>query len=160
MRILVRLLSSLLGLVIAAAGVLLAVESVWAWIYPAKGGLVVGWRAWQRTLSGMHWNDQTVQLIAGGVLIVGLLLLIISSTARRGGVRFNDPSDDVSVTTSPRSLARIVGHRVRAEDGVSSASVSATARKVKVRATSQLQREGELRPRLREITTDLLGTLP
>lgn len=108
MRVLLRLLSPLLGVAVAIAGGLLAVEAGWV----------------------------------------------------RRDVRLTDPADDVTVVTSPRSLARLVGHQVRAEDGVCSASVTASARRVRVRVISSMNTEAQLRPTLTTRVDELVGGLP
>jgi hypothetical protein len=54
MRLLLRLLAPLLGLALAAAGVLLVIEVVAAWVRPATGsGLLVPWPEWRGTLENL-----------------------------------------------------------------------------------------------------------
>ncbi|MGH3980595.1 MAG: DUF6286 domain-containing protein [Pseudonocardiaceae bacterium] len=160
MRVLLRLLSPLFGLAVAVAGALLAVEAGWTLARPDSAPLLVSWPGWRDGLAAYSWSDTPV-LVAGGVLaLVGLLLFLVTGRARRHDVRMTDPADDVTVVTSPRSLARLVGQRVRDEDGVNRASVTATARKVRVRVTSRLNSEAELRPALTSRVTDLVSGLP
>jgi len=159
-RVFVRLLSTLLGLVVAAAGGLLALEVGWHWWRPADAPLLLPWPAWRDRLSELTWDRSPVPLIAAIVAVAGLALIVATLSARRRTVRMTDPATGVSVTTSPRSLARLVGHRVRAEDNVNGASVTATAKKVRVRATSRLETENQLRPRLRESVGELLSEVP
>ncbi|AXB43470.1 DUF6286 domain-containing protein [Amycolatopsis albispora] len=160
MRVFVRLLSTLLGLAVAAAGALLALEVGWHWWRPAGSPLIVPWRRWQEALSTMNWASAPVQWIAAAVAVGGLVLVLFAASARRRAVRLTDPADEVSVTTTPRSLARLVGRHVRAEDNVTGASVTASAKKVRVRATSRLATEGELRPRLLETVRALVADVP
>ncbi|RZQ61355.1 DUF6286 domain-containing protein [Amycolatopsis suaedae] len=160
MRILVRLLSALLGLAVAAAGALLAVEVGWHWWRPGDAPLLVPWPQWRDHLAGLGWDSYAVRLTAGIVAGAGLLVLLAAAVARRRAIRLTDPATEVSVSTSPRALARLVGRTVRAQDNVTGATVTATARKVRVRATSRLSTEAELRPRLRETVTDLLADVP
>ncbi|WP_158894387.1 DUF6286 domain-containing protein [Amycolatopsis anabasis] len=160
MRVFVRLLSTLLGLGLAVAGVLLAVEVGWHWWRPGDAPLIVPWPAWRDHLAQLGWDAYAVRLTGGVLAAAGLLLVLMSTAARRRSVRLTDPADEVSVTTSPRALARLVGHRVRAEQNVTGASVTASAKKVRVRATSRLETEGELRPRLLETVSELLGRVP
>jgi hypothetical protein len=162
-RLFVRLLSTLLGLAVAAAGALLVLEVGWYWWHPARAavsGLVVPWPRWRESLAHIGWDSFAVRLTAGIVAASGLVLVVMAATARRRGVRLTDPASEVSVTTSARSLARLVGHTVRAQENVTSASVTASAKHVRVRAVSRLEGEGELRPRLRTVITDLLGEVP
>jgi hypothetical protein len=135
MRVLLRTLSPLLGLALAALGVLVVVEVVAAWVRPtATRGLVVPWQDWQRTLSDLTWADTPVRIVAICVGVVGLLLLLVALLARRHDVAIASPTPEMTVATSPRVLARIVGRTVRASDSVAAASVSASRRKVVVRA--------------------------
>lgn len=160
MRLLVRLLSCLFGLVLAAAGGLLALEVGWAWARPQDGPLLVDWPAAERRLAGITWQSTEVRLVAGAVVLTGLIVLLVAATARRRDVRLTDPATDVSVSTSPRSLARVVGYRVRAQDNVTGATVTATAKHIRVRATSRLETEAQLRPRLLEVVTATVADLP
>ncbi|WP_156754346.1 DUF6286 domain-containing protein [Actinokineospora pegani] len=160
MRVLVRVLTCLLGLALVAGGALLAVEVAWTWARPVDGPLLVPWPTVRDRVADMTWQSTDVRVVAGVLAGAGLVLLLVSMTARRKDVALLDPAPGITVRTSPRSLARIVGVRVRAEDNVTGASVTATARKVRVRATSGLESEQELRPRLLEVVRDTLADLP
>ncbi|GAB2776533.1 DUF6286 domain-containing protein [Amycolatopsis magusensis] len=160
MRVFVRLLSTLLGLAVAVAGALLAAEVGWHWWRPAEAPLIVPWREWQAELSTLNWTSGPVRLIAALVAVGGLILVLLAASARRRAVRLTDPAEEVSVTTTPRSLARLVGRHVRAEDNVTGASVTASAKKVRVRATSRLATERELRPHLLWVVRELVADVP
>ncbi|MGP4017399.1 DUF6286 domain-containing protein [Saccharopolyspora sp. 5N708] len=160
MRLLVRLITTLLGLAIAAAGVLLAIEVVWALLRPGTDGLIVGWRNVYSGLGVLSWDDPPVRATAAVVAVVGLLLLLIARTAGRTDIRLHDPAPEVTVTTDPRSLARLVGHQVRGQDGVAAASVTASARQVQVKATAQLKEPGDLRARLVDTAEHAVRDLP
>jgi hypothetical protein len=160
-RVLLRLIAALLGLGLAAVGFVLAVEVGWAWARPGHGSLLVPWRSWLAGLGGLSWTDQPVRLIAILLAVGGLVLLLVAAFARKPRtVPMNDPSDDVTVVTTPRSLARLVGNTVRGEDGVTGTTVTASARKVRVRARSRLSGEAELRPRLTGAATAAVTALP
>ena len=75
-------------------------------------------------------------------------------------VRLLDPAPEVTVTTDPRSLARLVGHRVRAEDGVAGAVVTAHRKRVRVKVTGRFRAVGDLRDRARETASAAVGGLP
>ncbi|MGQ0480888.1 MAG: DUF6286 domain-containing protein [Pseudonocardia sp.] len=131
MRVLLRVLAPLLGLGLAAAGALLMIEVTAAWLLGDQG-VLVPWPAWQSALDSLTWRSLLVIAVCAAVALLGLLLVVLAGTARRRDIRLQDPAEDVSVTTSPRVLARLVGQRVRAEEQVASASVTASARAVKV----------------------------
>ncbi|MBB5958352.1 hypothetical protein FHS29_004960 [Saccharothrix tamanrassetensis] len=152
MRVLLRLLSPFLGLAVAGAGALLIAEIAWHWA--GRGHLL------PRTLTDLAWTDDRVRVAALISAIAGLLLLILAMTARRRFLRLHDPADGVVVTTSSTALARVVGHRVRKEEGVTGASVTASKRKVHVRATSRLHDEATLRPHLLQVVGETVKGLP
>ena len=160
MRPLVRLLSTLLALAFAAAGALLALEVGWHWWRPGAGPLLVPWPRWQAGLASLGWDAYAVRVGAGVVAAAGLVLLLCALAAGSRAIRLTDPANDVSVSTSPRSLARLVGLAVRAQDNVAGATVTASARRVRVRAKSTLETEGELRPRLLATVSALLDDVP
>lgn len=160
MRVFVRILAGLLGLGLAALGVLLAIEVGWAWLRPTRDPLLVPWRRWREYLDALTWSSTSVRMVAGGLVGVGLLLMLIAATARRRYVRLRDPASEVSVVTSPRSLAHIVERRVREQNNVTSVAVTATAAKIRVRAASGLESNAELRLRLLDIVKSTVDDLP
>ena len=161
MRAVLRVLAPLLGIVLATVGVLVVIEVVAAWVLPEQeGGLLVPWPEWGAVLAGLSWNDSLVRGIAIGVGVVGLLMVLVALTARRADLRLVAPSDDMTVTTSTRVLARLVGTRVRASDDVFSASVTASARRVAVAARAWNDAPDELRETLVDRVQELLTELP
>lgn len=156
MRVLLRVLAPLLGLALAAAGVLLVIEVVAAWVRPATGtGLLVPWPAWRATLEELTWAGNPVPAVAIGVAVLGLLLVLLGLTARRSDIHLDAPRPEMTVTTSPRVLARLVGRRVRATDDVAAASVTASRRKVTVSAEGF----GDAKPTLRSDVTARVDAL-
>ena len=161
MRAVLRVLAPLLGIVLATVGVLVVIEVVAAWVLPEQeGGLLVPWPEWGAVLAGLSWSDTLARGSAIGVGVVGLLMVLVALTARRADLRLVAPSDDMTVTTSPRVLARLVGTRVRASDDVLSASVTASERRVAVTARAWDDAPDELRETLVERVQDLLTELP
>jgi hypothetical protein len=160
-RILLRLIVALLGLIVAAAGFVLAVEVGWAWWRPGHGSLLVPWRQWLVRAHQLNWTSGQVRLTAVIVAVAGLVLLLLAVAARRARrVPLDEQSADLTVVTTPRSLARLVGRAVRAEDGVNSASVTATRRRVRIKAVSRLNTKQELTPRLTETARQAVADLP
>ncbi|MGH3937167.1 MAG: DUF6286 domain-containing protein [Pseudonocardiaceae bacterium] len=158
MRILLRVLSPLLGLAVAAFGLFLALEVGWAWLRPADAPLVLPWPAWRTTLQGWNWTATPVRVIGAGLVLVGLLLVMLALRAGRREVWLTDPAPEITVSTSPRSLARLVGRRVRELDHVASASVTATPRKITVRAASRQSAEAatsDIAERVRILLSEL-----
>lgn len=160
MRVLTRFLSALLGLAVVAAGGLLALEVGGQWWRPHDAPVLVPWPSWRARLAEIPWQSGELRLIAGIIVATGVVLVLVALAARGTAIPLRDPATEVSVTTSPRSIARVVGQRVRAENDVTGASVTATARKVRVRATSRMRTENQLRPLLTTVVQDLLDDLP
>ena len=161
MRVLLRVLAPLLGLAVAVAGVLLVLEVVAAWARPgAARGLVVPWPDWYTSLGATAWNDAPVPGIAIGVAVVVLLLVLVGLLARRTDIAVDGPAPEITVTTSPRVVARLVGRRVRSADDVVAASVTASARKVRVAAQGWNDAGPELRDSVRGRVDELLDELP
>ncbi|XVV05844.1 DUF6286 domain-containing protein [Actinosynnema sp. CA-248983] len=153
MRVLLRVLSPFLGLAVAVAGLVLVAEVVWHW--SGRGHLV----PWSR-LAGLRWTDDLVRAVALLTVAAGVVLLVLAAFSRRTFLRLHSPTAGVVVATTPTALARVVGNRVRAEDGVTGASVTASKRRVHVRATSGLHDEATLRPRLLEVAREAVANLP
>lgn len=159
MRLLLRVLAPLLALLLAVAGLALVVETVTAWVAPASSPLVVPWPAWRTAIEGLTWQSGSVRAVAIVVGVVGLFVLILGLVARRHDVFLADPVPEVTVTTSPRSLARAVGHEVRSHDDVVSASVVASSSKITVKAAT-LDPAEEVRAAIRDRVTEMLVRLP
>ena len=161
MRVVVRLLSPLLGLALAAAGGLVVVEVVAAWVRPdATTGLVVPWPSWRSATEQATWSDGIVAAVAIGAAVLGLLLVLAGLLARRHDVVLRSPAEGSTVTTSPRVLARLVGRGVRASDDVAEASVTASPRRITVRAAGRGEPDDELRRRVRGRVDTVLDDLP
>ena len=163
MRVLLRVLSLLLSLAVAAAGALLATEVVAAWLVadqPGYRGLLVPWVPWRSYLEQHTWRGVPPQLVCASVAVLGLLLLLLALGARRKDVPLTDPAAEISVTASPTVLARLVGQQVRATDDITAADVTASARVVRVRAVGRGDDPAELRPAVRTRAKELLDELP
>jgi Family of unknown function (DUF6286) len=160
-RLLLLLLAPVLGLALAAAGLLLAIEVGAAWVRPADGsGLLVPWPRWRTTVEGLTWADNPVPAVAVAVAVTGLLLLLLGLLARRADVELEPPSPEITVTTSPRVLARMVGRRVRAAEDVASAAVTASRRRVAVTAQGWTEPDPQLRTSVEARVNELLDELP
>lgn len=160
MRFLVRLLSVLGGLAVAAAGAATLVGVTWQWVLPGDGTPRPAIDHLKSIVDGQRWSSPPVLLIAGIVLAAGLILLIVAFSAGRRDITLDGPAPGVTVVTSPRALARTVGQRVRAADGVSAATVTASRTFVRVKASTRLSTAADLQPVLRELVTTTIDDLP
>jgi hypothetical protein len=164
-RVLLRVLAPLLGLVVAAAGVLVVLEVVAAWVRPtATTGLVVPWPDWYAAAGRTSWDDFPVAGVAIAVAVAGLLLVLVGLLARRTDIAVDGPAPEVTVTTSPRVVARLVGRRVRSAEDVAAASVTASRRRVSVAPPPWTDAGDDvvaaLRESVRTRVEDLLDELP
>jgi uncharacterized protein DUF6286 len=160
-RVLLRVLAPLLGLAVALAGVLVLLEVVAAWVRPDEGGgLVLPWPDWYATLGQLTWTDAPVPGIAIGTAVLGLLLVLVGLLARRPDIAVDGPGPEITVTTSPRVLARLVGRRVRAADDVAAASVTASRRRVSVAAQAFLDAGPEFADSVHARVEHLLDEVP
>lgn len=160
MRGLVRLAAALAGLVVAAFGGLLVVEVVAGWLAPGATGVLQPWLQVRSALTGLSWNQVPVLVTAAVVAVVGVVLLVLGSAAGRREIRLEEPAPLVTVTTDPRSVARLVGHRVQEDEAVSSASVDANRKRVRVRAVGRYAQLGDTRSRLAEAARSTVSELP
>ncbi|ASU79483.1 hypothetical protein CDG81_15715 [Actinopolyspora erythraea] len=160
MRVFVRVLTALLGLLALAAGLLLVVEAVRAAAFPGADPLPVDRATLREGLAGISWRDTAVRTGAAVTAVIGLLLILVAARAGRGYIRLHDPAPEVVVVTRPRALARMVGHLVREQDGVARASVVARRKAVRVNAVSEFTEVGDLEPRLRETARAATEELP
>ena len=161
MRVLLRLLAPLLGLGLAAAGLLLAIEVVAAWVRPpADRGLLVPWPQWRAVLEQLTWAQRPVPEVAVAVAAAGLLLVLLGLLARRSDIALDPPTEEMTVTTSPRVLARLIGRGVRAADGVAAATVTASRRRVAVTAEGWTDSDPQLQATVEARVEELLDELP
>lgn len=166
MRVLLRVLAPLLGLALAVVGVLLAIEVVAAWtrLDAAQAGVLVPWPDWRTALETTTWSEPLVAWIAIGVAVVGLVLVLVGAGARRSDIDVDGPRPEVTVTTSPRMVARLVGQRVRRADDVAGAQVTASKRRIAVVAHGWGEPDGSagkaLRASVEETVSTLLDDLP
>jgi hypothetical protein len=166
MRVLLRLLAPVLGLALAAAGVLLAIEVVAAWTRRGTdlAGVIVPWPQWRAGLESTSWSAPLVAWIAIAVALLGLVLVLVGLGARRSDIPVTAPRPEMAVTTTPRMLARLVGQRVRRGDDVAGADVTASKRRIAVGAHGWGDLDGPagkaLRASVEESVSALLDDVP
>jgi hypothetical protein len=160
-RVLLRLLAPLVGITLAAIGALVVLEVIAAWARPGSPtGLIVPWPDWRATLDTVTWAQSPVAAIAIGVAAAGLLLVLVGLLARRHDIRLDGPVPGITVTTSPRVLARLVGRRVRGTDEIAGATVTASRHRVAVAAQAWNEVSPELRDTVHARVEELLDELP
>ncbi|KNC19849.1 hypothetical protein AC792_04240 [Arthrobacter sp. RIT-PI-e] len=120
------------------AALLLALAVVGAWVGISR--LVTGtWPSFlapiRQTLAGFTWESPALWATAIVLAVIGVFLLLAAILpGQHTTIRLTDPDGEDADTTetvmSRRGLAKLVGSHLDEADGVDSASVGATARKV------------------------------
>ncbi len=153
----------IVGILLLATGVVL----VWLTIARLMDGrwstVLQGPRDW---LTGLTWNSPGVWGIGVGAVVVGLILLLCAIVP--GGfsalpVRSSDGSDHAPVQEQETVMTRrAVAHLARARcggiDGVSSATATATGKRVHLNIRTSLRDTGDLRTRVTDAVRERLET--
>lgn len=158
MRLLNRLLATLLALAGIALAVLIPVEVVRAllgrryWLLP--------WGTWTRTLHTNSWQTGWVRAALIGVAVLGVLLLAGQLKPRRPGLLPLTPrTDRVQAGTTRRSLQQALRRAATDVPGVATARVRARRRSVRVTALTRLRDHSNLDTQVRNQLTGRLDSL-
>ncbi|MCY0905320.1 DUF6286 domain-containing protein [Arthrobacter sp. H14-L1] len=115
-------------------------------------------------LTGLTWNSPGVWGIGAGAVVVGLILLlcaIVPGAFSALPVRGSDGSDQAPVQEQETVMTRrAVAHLARARcggiDGVSSATATATSKRVHLNVSTNLRETGDLQTRITESVRERL----
>jgi hypothetical protein len=133
-----RVLIVVLALVLAGTGAGVAVEIGLAAL--ARPPLVLPYPQLADVLGRSRWADAPVVAVLAGVALLGLVLLAGQLVPRRTRlVPIADPVPGVSTATTRRSLERVLRRAASGADGITTASVRATPRRIRVRAVTRLR---------------------
>lgn len=159
LRLVNRLLASLLALAVVAGTVVLVAELVQA----ARGepALLVPWRDAGTALSDLRTGDGTLLIVAGVVAAVGLLLLLFELKPRRPTSRpVTELGPGVRTVATEHGVRNAAVTAARDVDGVRTASASLRRRSVKVRAgTRARDRVPEFTQEVRDSVEQALAQL-
>jgi multidrug efflux pump subunit AcrB len=158
-RVLNRVLATVLALVLLLGGLLAAVEIVLARL--GRPPVVVPRDRWSAWVAAQTWEVPAVRAVLVLVTVVGLLLVVAG--ARRGkpaalALPAGEAPPGVRASASRRTVEKALADAVRDVDGVVSAHASAGRRRVTVRATS-MSRAGGAEQHVREAVDQSLRTL-
>ncbi|MCW2611633.1 MAG: hypothetical protein JWM15_2879 [Cryptosporangiaceae bacterium] len=155
MRYVNRVLAVLLGLTLAAAGVLTALEVGLAAL--TRPPLVFPHERITEVLQRSRWEDAPVRGVLLGIAVLGLVLLVAQLVPRRTRLLpIADPTPGVAVATTRRSLERALRRAATGADGISAASVTASPRRVRIRAVTGLRDVTGVQPGLVAAVDDQL----
>lgn len=158
MRLLNRLLAALLALALLGLALLIVIE-VAAHLLN-DGPALVPYDTWVERLRTVPWTDTVVRLVAIGAALVGLLLLLSALTARDR--RFVLPTElpDLTLTTSPRAVARMLRRRAEMVSGVSSATAVVGRHRARVEAVVPFRDPDQAEYELNQVLSQALGSVP
>ena len=133
MRLVNRLLAALLSLALIVAGVLVVVEVVAQRL--GRNPAIVDWQQLHDWAKRTPWQQGSVRVACIVLAILGLLLLVAELKRSRPS-RLAVRSDATDAAYTRRGVAATIRSAVSEVDGINSASVSVSRRKVKVAATT------------------------
>jgi Family of unknown function (DUF6286) len=154
MRLANRVMSALLSLAVACAGVLVIIEVIAA--RTGQHAVIVNWHAAYNWAARTAWISGSVRVAAGILIAAGLVLLIAELKPARVSRLAADPSKagaaGIDTAYTRRGVAAAIRSAVIDVDGVRDASVKVTRRKVTIGATAAAQ-DNEAARTLREPVT-------
>jgi hypothetical protein len=138
MRYANRALVIALALALVVGGVLTAIEVSVATL--GRPPLLLPREQAISLLQRSRWADAPVVAVLAGVAVLGLALLVAQLVPRRTRLLpIADPTPGVAAATTRRSLERALRRAAAGADGITAASVTATPRRVRVRAVTGLR---------------------
>lgn len=135
MRILNRPLAFLLAVALLAASVILIIEVVAVLVHARP--VVLDWHTWYRWAERTEWKRGVIRVWAVVLIVLGLLLLALQLKRRRPSrlaITADNESTDAAMTR--RGLRDAARNAATSVDGVSSAAVTVTRRKLTINAAA------------------------
>lgn len=158
MRTATRLLALVLGLVLAAGAVFVAVEAVL--LYRGQDALLVPRTQWNRSLGSLQWGDGGLRTVAIVLVAVGAVLVLMQLVPRRVLRLPVRSAADRPTWISKRSVRRLLVDTAEADGDVIEASAKLGRRRGVVAATTARSiNDDELRRRLADAEQGSLETI-
>ena len=157
-RVINRLLSALVGLVLLIVALVAAVEIMVA-LFGGNHFLVPTDR-WSSSLRHTPWQTDTVRLVATGAVVIGLVLVIAGAMARARIITMKKPKDTVEVIAPARAVAQILRRQTESVAGVAAASSEVSARGARVSATVPLADTDRVEAEIGEVLAETLSKIP
>jgi hypothetical protein len=155
MRLANRVLAALLSLAVACAGVVLITEVIAE--RTGQHAVIVNWHAAYNWAARTAWIAGSIRVTAGILIVLGLLLLLAELKPARVSRLAADPSetgaDGIDTAYTRGGVAAAIRSAVTDVDGIRSASVKVTRRKVTVGATAAAQDKAAARTLREPVTT-------
>jgi len=158
MRVTNAILSFVLAVALAAAGIVAAVEIALAGSGDAHW--FVPWEDWYRWLLDHNWSESVVAYTCWGLCVAGAILLFFA-LARYRPVRLDATPyhPDVSPSVRRSSLERSLQRTAKATDGVVAADVKVKRHTVRIKARSNRRDIAGLRDQVAESVTGQVAVL-
>ncbi|PRZ43700.1 hypothetical protein CLV47_102391 [Antricoccus suffuscus] len=157
-RVINRLLSALLGLVLLVAGLAGVIEVLVSLFGGAH--FVVPTDKWLATLRSTPWNAESVVLVSTIVVVVGIVLIISGVAARARIIGLRKPKDTVEVVASARAVAQILRRQAESVSGVASASSEVSARGARVVADVPMADPQRIEVMLSQVLSETMRKIP
>lgn len=128
-----RVVSALLALALLFGSLLAVVEIAAAAL--DRSQVLVSYPEWTDWLRTHTWNDSIVQVLLGGLVILGLLLLLLA--LRRGkpaSLTLRRRNEGVDVTASRHAVEKSLAAAAARTSGIAGASASVSRRTARVEA--------------------------
>jgi hypothetical protein len=158
MRVTNAVLSLVLAAVLAAAGIVVAVEIALAglgdshWILP--------WPDWYRWLLDHAWTETAVAITCWALCLVGVVLVFFALAIYRPLMLPANPySPDVAPMVRRSSLERSLQRTAQAIDGIVGAGVKVSRHTVRIKARSNRRDIAGLRDRIAQSVSEQINTL-
>jgi len=159
MRLVDRLLATLLAGALAAISAIIAIEIIIGYYFDRDPWLLP-WDRWYRRSQELTWSDRSVVITFILIGVAGMLLLALQLWRRPPlSLPLEDTTRDVHTDISRRSLEQALTRAALSVDGVSGAHVRSRRRRVTVHATTQRRQPGDLRDRVNASTAGVLSGL-
>jgi len=158
-RLLTRLVSAVLAIVLLVGGVAVAVEILVAAI-GREQPLWLPWDEWRRTGVETPWSDPVTRTVLIAVVAVGFLLLFLLFAPRRArAVPLAHRVAGAEADLDRGGLERWLEGRMARVDGVAAATVRVRRGAARVRASTPARETADVRERVRAAASAALGEL-
>ncbi|RBY91665.1 hypothetical protein DQ244_10185 [Blastococcus sp. TBT05-19] len=158
MRLVNRILATLLALALLGGAVIALVEIVLAAF--GRGPWLVPYPAWATWLSEQTFDAGVVRAVLIGLVVLGLVLLVLAlRRGRPGSLPLPTTTEGVRVTASRRGLERTLTTAATRPEGISAGRVKASRRSARVKVTTNLREPGDLQGAVTSSVSDRLAEL-
>ncbi|CAN5232357.1 hypothetical protein BH24ACT1_BH24ACT1_07210 [soil metagenome] len=158
MRIVDRVLSAVLALVLLAGGLVVAVEIVLAGL--GRPAWLVPHDRWAASARTTPWSETDLRLVFAGMIAVGVLLLVVEGARRRpDALLLAGRGPRVVSELDRRGVERWLVERIEGVEGVVGAGVHVGAKSAVVEATSLARDTGTIDQGVRQVAVDALNSL-